>query len=394
MYESIQQLLTSAYYKPRLDNVLDVTSAFLIDPNKEAYYQAQGMMVDKQVLGQFEIFDKNAPYVEVDSFDALKFKIKRNSTVGSLTAKGGEVPSTSAGELIAVQGDMAKITLCHIFDEETMEMQVKLKDSKYIPDAFIDLLFGSVNDLQTKVFKLGNVLCAMVWATGKIRFSDPRTNMMLSIDYDTYPELYPEPLTGNSTWDNHDTANGIDNLIEHSRAFYRINGYYPAKYVMGEVAMNHLLRQESTANYARSLGLISSNATSNLPSRVSMKILDRMSEDIMELPKLEQWDARYELEVAPGKAMSFPYNPSHTVTIVEPNSVERLWGLTMESAMGKRIGFGARRSANLKPKGGIFVFSDEMLRLSPPQCRSIAAGRNLPWVDDTRRLGAMKVLAA
>lgn len=394
MFERIQQLLTSAHYKPRLDHLVDLTHAFLIDPDKETYFKNHGMPVDKEVLGQFHIFDKYAPYIEADSFDILQFKLKRNMTIGSLTAKGGEVPSTSMGELINVQGGMAKITLSHIFDEETMEMMVKLKTSKIIPESFVDLLFGSVNDLQTKVFKTGNVLCAQVWSTGKIRFSDPRTNMMISIDYDTYPELFPDPLTGNRTWDNHDTATGILDLINLSNAYYDINGVYPECYGMSKVNINHLLNQQATAAYATSLGLINNHPTSNLPSRVSRKTLNQMSEEILELPPIVQWDSRYEIEIEPGKSMSFPYNPSHTVTALNPKSVERVWGLTLESAMGNKTGYGTRRQNRMKPKGGIFLHSDEVLSLSPPQCRSLAAGRNIPWVTDTRRIAAQKVLAA
>ncbi|MDJ0594424.1 MAG: hypothetical protein QNJ72_31355 [Pleurocapsa sp. MO_226.B13] len=393
MFESIQQLLTSAHYKPRLDRVIDNTHAFLIDPDKETHFKNHNQMPDKEVLGQFQIFDSYSPYIEADSFDVLQFKLKRNMTIGSLTATGGEVPTTSMGELISVQGGMGKITLSHVFDEETMKMMYQFRQSKAIPDTFVDFLFGTVRDLETKVFKLGNLLTAQVWSTGKIRFTDPRTNVSISVDYDTYPELFPDPLTGAATWDNHDTANGIENLIDHSRAFYRINGYYPEAYTMSEENITNLIRQRSTAEYAASMGLINSHPTSNLPTRVTRKILDRMSEEIMALPKIIQFDAQYELEIEPGRSMRFPYNPSHTVSIVNPKSVERVWGLTLESAMGRRNGFGTRRANKMKPKGGIFVYSDELMQLSPPQCRSLAAGRMLPWVTDNRRIGALKVLA-
>lgn len=395
MYDTIKQLLNSSIYKPKLDEVVDLTYKFLTDPDKETFAKTHGMKVDEEVLGQFKVFDDNARYVESDTFDMTQFKLRRNMTIGSLTAIGGEVPSTSMGSLIKVDGGMAKMTLSHIFDENTMEQMIKLRQANVIPEDFIDLLFGSVNDLQTKVFKLGNVLCSQVWSTGKIRFSDPRTNVMLSIDYDTYPELFPDPLTGTLTWDNHDTARGIYDLIEHSRAYYRINSVYPKCYKMGEALVNHLLQQESTATYATSMGLINNHPTSGLPSRVTRKVLNQMVEDVTELPPIHQWDARYELELEPNKSASFPYNPSHTVTAVNTNSVERVWGLTIESTMNnRRKGFGTRRAQSSKPKGGIFLCADEILDYSPIQTRSLAAGRNIPWVSDTRRLGALKVLAA
>ena len=393
--ETIQQLLTTPYYAKKLDKVVDLTHNFLVDPDKEAYYAKHNQRPDKEVLGQFKIFDDYAPYYQADTFKILEYKMKRNQTIGSLTATGQEVPSTSAGQLLAVQGDMAKITLSHIYDEEIMKQMYELREAKIIPDGFLDVIFGSVKDLEVKVFKLGNVFTAQVWSTGKIRFTDPRTNIQLNLNYDVYPQLFPEPLTGNRTWDNLSTAQGINDLIALSDAFYDLNGYYPEAFALSKRAISLLMQQESTSVYAVSQGLINNNpqSSSNLPTRVSKKTLMQLSENIDELPKLVQFDAKYELETEPGSSMSFPYLPSHTVAILNPKSVERIWGLTLESAQGKAKGFGSNPNPR-KPKGGIFVFKDEVLKISPPECRSVAAGRVIPWVSDARRIGALKVLAS
>lgn len=394
MPDTIHQLLNSAAYKSKLDHVVDNTHAFLIDPNKEAYFQKNSMRPDPEILGQYSIFDKNAPYREADDFDVLEYIVKRNMSIASLTAKGGEVPTTSMGQLIRVEGGMAKITLSHIYDEHTMEQMIKLRNAHNIPEVFVDLLFGNVNDLQTKIFKTGNVLTAQAWYQGRVLFTDPRTNISLEINYDVRPQLYPEPLTGAATWDNYDTANGIQDLIDHNLAFYKVNGYFPACTKMSIELINHLLRQESTATYATSMGLINNHPTSGLPSRVNRKVLDQMIETTRELSPIEEWDAQYELEVEPGRSIRMPYLPSHTYCFVNPNAVERLWGLTLESGMGQK-GYGRRYSKNMmKPKGGIFLKSNDELRLSPPQCRAIGAGRMIPFNADGRKLGGRKVLAA
>lgn len=395
-FNSIGELLTSPAYRSKLDYVIDNTHAFLTDPNKEQYYKDRGQTPDPEVMGQFGVFDKNAPYREADDFDVLEFIIKRNMSIASLTPKGGEIPTTSMGELLKVDGGMAKMTLSHIYDEHTMEKMIKLRNATVLPDMFVDLIFGNVNDLQTKIFKLGNVLTAQAWYQGRVLFTDPRTGVSLDIQYDTWPALFPAPLQGGACWDQHDTATGIQDLIDHSLAFYKINGYYPACYKMSIDLINHLLRQRSTTNFAQSMGLINSNPNSgsSLPVRVTRKILKQMCDETPELPNIEQWDAQYELEVEPGVSERYPYLPSHSYCVVQPKSIERLWGLTIESGMGQK-GFGTRHRTNThKPKGGVFLKANEDLRLSPPECRAFGVGRMIPFNADGRRLAGRKVVAA
>jgi hypothetical protein len=394
MFDTPVELLLSPAYKKNLDYIIDMTHEFLIDPDKETFLKNQGMRPDPEILSQFQIFDENATYKEADSFDVLEFIVKRNMSIASIVAKGGDIPTTSMGQLIKVEGGMAKIALSHIFDEHTMEQMIKLRQAHNIPEVFVDMLYGNVDDLQKKILKTGNVLTAQAWYQGRVLFTDPRTNVGLEINYDVRPELFPEPLTGNETWDNRDTANGIQNLIDHNLAFYRVNGYFPKCTKMGIDLINDLMRQESTAALAASMGLINSHPTSSLPSRVNHKILNQMVAEVKELSPIEEWDTQYELEIEPGRSIRLRYLPSHTYCFVVPNAVERLWGLTLESGMGQQ-GFGNRFAKNnMQPKGGIFTKANDDLKLSPPESRCLGVGRMIPFCPDARKLGARKVKAA
>lgn len=394
MFDTPTQLLLSPAYKKNLDYVVDLTSQFLADPNKETFLKDRGMPVNPEILSQFKVFDDNATYKEADCFDVLEFLVKRNMSIASVVAKGQEIPSTSMGQLIKIEGGMAKIALSHIFDEHTMEQMIKLRQAHNIPEVFVDMLYGNVDDLQKKIFKTGNVLTAQAWYQGRVLFTDPRTNVGLEIRYDVHPELFPEPLTGAETWDNRDTAQGIDNLIEHNLAYYNINGFFPKATKMSLSLINDLMKQTSTAAIAASMGLINSNPTSSLPSRVNRKVLNQMIEETEELSPIEQWDAQYELEIEPGRSIKLRYLPNHTYCFVTPNSVERLWGLTLESGMGQ-VGFGNKFAQNkMQPKGGIFTKADDDLKTSPPESRCLGVGRMIPFCPDARKLGARKVKAA
>lgn len=392
MFDTPAQLLQAASYKKNLDFIIDTTHGFLIDPDKETFLKSRGMAVDPQVLSQYKIFDDNAPYKEADSFNVLEFIVKRNMSIASLVSVGGDIPSTSAGQLIKVEGGMAKIALSHIFDEKVMEQIIELREAHNIPKVFVEMLYGNVDDLQKKIFKTGNVFTAQAWYQGIVRFTDPRTGVGIEINYDTRDALFPAPLTGNDSWERRDSAGGIQNIIDHARAFYKINGFYPKCTKMSLDLIEDLMQQEATTRLAASMGLISDSGNVGLPTRVDRDVLDKMSARSRgTIPPIEEWDTQYELEIEPGRTTRVSYLPSHTYCFVQPNSIERLWGLTMESAM-KQLGFGNRFARNnRKLTGGIFTKANDELKSSPPQSRCLGVGRMIPFCPDPRLLAGHKV---
>ena len=212
---SVVQLLNDPRYKPKLDATIDQTNRFLIDPDKESYYERNGKKPNKEQLGQFGFFDKYTPVRNSNDFRLLEYQIRRNMSIGSVTPVGGEIPSTLMGQLIKIEGGMIKLTLSHIYDEQTQIRMIELGQTSNLPKEFVKMLYGSVNDLQMKIMKTANVLTAQMMYQGRIRYVDPRTQTAVELEQpDIYQELYPEAKTGQASWDNYETANGLQDLIE------------------------------------------------------------------------------------------------------------------------------------------------------------------------------------
>ena len=227
-------------------------------------------------------------------------------------------------------------------------------------------------------------------------FVDPRTNLGLEIKYDTRDTLYPAPLTGGFTWDNKDTARGVQDLADHAKAYYRVNSFFPKKVYMSFDLITDLMSQESTSAMAVSMGLISHHDTSTLPKRVTRRVLKLMAEENKDIPEICEWDAQYELETEPGKNTSARYLPENTYTFIQPKAVDRSYGLTVESAMGLSNAFGKKfRTSGSGAKGGILVRAKkDDLDCSPPKSEIFGVGRMIPFCHDARRLGARQVKGA
>jgi hypothetical protein len=378
---TIDKFLQLPRYRKQLDAVIDLTHAFLMDPDKEKRLQDQGMRSDPRLLSQYQVPDEYAPIKLTDDFKFEEWLTKANMSIASVTATGQEIPQTRMGELLRIEGGMIKITISHVYDEETEIRMYELGQMANIPQGFVDLIFGSVDRLQPRVIKTMNALWGQVITRGQVTWTDPRTNVSVSLRYDTRPELFPAPLTGNDAWNQYATANGIRNLIELNNAHYSINGFYADEALMSKRTRDALLQQSSTADYARSLGLITASGTGMYGSTyVDSSLLDKASEKL-DIPKPRIWDAEYELEVAPNQFVRARYLPDNYVALVTKGMSQRVWGPTIEAV---KSGAGA--------KAGIFVKPDEVLKTSPPQYRSYAVGRGIPFVSDARRLCAMKVM--
>jgi hypothetical protein len=384
MSTSIAKFLSTASIKSKLNAALELTHAFLIDPRKEARYKAEGLEPDPDALDQYEIFDTYAPVQLSTDFRFLEYASRSNVSIASVTATGQEIPQTSGGgELVKMEGGMIKITLGIGYDEEKRIQMYEFSQMPNMSQTFVDDLFKGIINLQTRVMRTMNVLTCQVWSQGKIRFTDPRTNVGIRADYNVYPELFPRPLTGNDAWNRYSTANGIRNLIDHWNVFYRISGSHnPANVttVMSWDLAQHLLQQSSTADYARSLGLLATpGAAMYSPTFVDFDTLNKCAERLR-FPKIRIWDAMYSAEVAPGQFLYFRYLPSNRYMFLVKGG-KRVWGPTIEA-----IDDGKGN------KAGIFVKPDEILKTSPPQSRSYAVGRGIPFFEETRKLGGRQVM--
>jgi hypothetical protein len=390
MTQSIARLLNASPYGTQMATIINRSHAFLLDPKKEARYREAGLDPDPQILDQHEIFDTYAPSGTTERFKFEEYEYEEDMSIASITAIGGEIPQDEGGELTRIEGGMIKLSLGVGWDEQKEMEMYDLAQLRTIPADVIDRLYGEVDALQAKIWKTANVLTAQAWTLGEIRFVDPRTNIGVNVKYNYYPELFPAPLTGNDSWDRYNTANGIQNIIDHWNRFYRISGATDPRFAETVISWDlcqHLLRQSSTADYARSLGLISTpNATLYGPTVVDFECLNKVAEK-MRIPKFRIWDARYALKVAPRQSLKFRYLPSHTFFFATKGMSKRIWGPTLESTRPDK-----GVASILKAKPGIFTKVYEELKSSPPQSRGYSVGRVFP-VCKRSRLNAWQVIS-
>ena len=376
---SIAKFLNTARVKTKIDALIDNTSAFLIDPNKEIRLTQEGKRPDPKLLDQYAIPDEYAPMEMTDDFRVLEYMLERNQAIASIIATGQEIPQTRAGRLVKIEGSQfGKIAISHIFNEEDEIRMMELEKMQSMPRYFVDLLIGTVDSLQPRVVKTANVLWWQTIISGLCDFTDPRSGTRFRLQYNTESTLMPSPLTGNTAgsaiWTDYTNANGIENLQRHARAFYDINGYYPDEVAMSQDLLDNLLRQQSTRNYALGLGIINNVPGSAVQAMIGQTILEKVTTEL-KIPKIRVTDAQYEIEIAPGQNIRGSYLPKDTYVFLTKGMSKRLFSPTIEA----------------KGKAGIFVMSEETLKSSPPESRSYAVGRMIPFVPQPRYLAARKV---
>lgn len=376
---SIAKFLNTAQTKTKIDALVDNTSAFLVDPNKEARLKQGGKQPDPKLLDQYAIPDEYAPMEMTDDFRVLEYMIERNQAIASIIATGQEIPQTRAGRLIKIEGSQfGKIAISHIFNEEDEIRMMELSQMQNMPRYFIDVLIGTVDSLMPRVIKTANVLTWQVWTQGFCDFTDTRSGSRFRLQYLTEPTLFLPALTGSTTgtavWSDYTNANGIENLQKHARAFYDLNGYYPDETAMSRDLLDNLLRQQSTRNYALSLGIVN-NVAGAVQAMISETILNKIAGEL-KIPTIRITDAQYEIEIAPGQNIRGRYLPNDTYVFLTKGMSKRLFGPTIEA----------------KGKPGIFVKTEETLKSSPPESRSFAVGRMIPFVPQPKMLAARKVL--
>ena len=375
---SIANFLNTGRIKTKLDAVIDNTNAFLVDPDKEAKLKKEGKQPDAKLLGQYALFDEYFPIQNSDDFRLLEYLLERNMAIASVIANGQEIPQTRAGRMLKIEGKMGKLAISHVFDEDDEIRMHELRNTQNFPQAFIDMLFGSVDGLQPRIIKLSNVLTAMIYYQGFVDFTDPRTGTGIRLKYNTYPELMLPPLTGNAVgtavWTDYTNANGILNLRDHARAFYDINGYYPDETLMSQDLCDDLTTQQSTRDHALSLGIITNVPGTGVPAAVDETVLGKVAARL-KIPPIRVYDAQYEIEVAPGQNVRGRYFPSDGYVFLTKGSQKRLFGPTIEN----------------KGKPGIFIKTEEELKSSPPQSRSYAVARMIPFEPQVKHIAARKV---
>lgn len=357
----IQQYLDKR--RPELAVIINDTSRFLESPNKLQFLQDVGKQADSKLLDQYALLDEYVPARMTDDFDALAYLVKQNLVIASIISTGGEIPQTRFGRFVEFKSsDPFKLAISCIYNEQDQIDMLKFMNmsARFQSKAFVDLIFNSVDSLQPRIWKLANVLTWQAISTGLVQYKDPRSGALAKLQYKVLPELVLPPLTGNDDWATLATANGIKNLQDHSQAFYEINGFYPDETVMSKADGRNLLKQQSTLEQSRSLGLIAQPGSAGQTS-VDATILAKLGEKL-EFPPIRLYDAQYEIEVQPGVYLRGRYLNRGRYTFMTKGMGERIWMPTIENG-GKQ---------------GIYVQTEEV-KSSPPEDRSFAVGRMIPF---------------
>lgn len=357
--------------------LLDDTYQFLLDPDKESRLQRMGKKPNPILLSQYKLMDEFIPLEFSDDPDVLTYLIKQNLAIASVISVDGEVVSTSAGSLIKLDGDFFKLAIAHNWDEKKQEQMLKFKRMLpgNISQTFIDMLFGSVADLQPRVIKLANVLTWQVLQSGQVSYTDPRTGITAKLTYNVTNDQFPAALTGTSKWDQYTTANGLQDIEDHLLNYYDRRGYYPDRIVMSNRLLIHLSRQESSRNRALAMGMLSNVPTAGVASAVSLEMLMKVIPQLaMSQTQVEVYDAQYELETAPGQTVKGRYLNDDSYCFLTGNMGKRLFGPTIEN----------------EGKSGLFVLT-EQLQSSPPRDRSYCVGKMVPFFPQPELLGGRKV---
>lgn len=355
----------------------DDTFAFLLDPDKETRLQRLGKRPDPGLLSQYKLMDEFVTLEFSDDPDVLTYLVKQNLAIASVISVDGEVMSTSAGSLIKFDGDFFKLAIAHNWDEKKQEQMLKFR--KMLPgnisQTFIDMLFGSVADLQPRIVKLANVLTWQVLQSGQVSYTDPRSGVTAKLSYTVANDQFPTALTGSAKWDQYTTATGLQDIEDHLLNYYDRKGYYPDRIAMSNRSAIHLSRQESTRNRALSMGILSNVPAAGVASAVSPELLMRIIPQLaMSKTQLEIYDAQYEIETAPGQTVKGRYLNDNQYCFLTAGMGKRLFGPTIEN----------------EGKAGLFVKTEE-LRSSPPRDRSYCVGKMVPFFPQPDLLGGRVV---
>jgi hypothetical protein len=373
---SVAKLIQVAGLSGKYQSFVNLTSNFLADPDKEGWFKNEGKQPDKQLLDQFVLADELFPIENSDDLSVLQFLFNESHSIGSVVASGGEIPTTKAGELITKQGNTLKMALSHEYKEDDRLQMYQLSRMANLPTGLIEMLFGTTKNLMNRLTKLANVLSFQALYRGMIDFTDPKTRIRVQLDYKPLSQLFPAPLTGGDVWTNPTTGNAIETIRALSDRFYHVHGYYPEMVILSQKAIRAALAQQSTINSAASIGIIYTAPTVGYSGHLTLSKLNQLLVD-NGLPQVRQWDAQYELEVAPGITQRGRYIPDDIMVFAEMNMGKRIFAPTIASINDRA------------PKGGLhqrYVIDQRTLSEA-----NIVEGRFFPLIKDTRKLAAQKI---
>jgi hypothetical protein len=291
--------------------------------NEELQSRQADMVVDEtlwELQQRSKVLDQFVDTKMYDNRNFLMYITKQINTMASVVAPNGAIPSTKKGQFRKITAESFKVGLRHEYDEED---QWNLKDAIELAQARGitvqnmmsggEVIRGSNNDLAALLFgnlaglvrSVGELLEYMTWQViqfGAINYTDPRTNMVIDLDWKdsslvTAGDHFPSaPVDVLWTAANRATANGIQDLYNDINLYYDSTGTAPDAIFMSRKLWQELLQQKSTKEAASSLFLDGGTALQGVvaPERLQAVLETRG------IPKVITFDERTEMDVTPG----------------------------------------------------------------------------------------------
>ena len=347
------------------------------------------------------------PYMPIKNYDSrnfLAYVVNRVNTLASVVSYGAEIPATRQGRLRKLTTQLVKLALQRVYDENMQwEMMEAIEaaglkgvevDDRQLPDgrlikgtnnSLTDYIFGNIEDLTKAIY---DTLHAMSWQCiqfGQVNYSDFRTDTQTiidwkdaSADYNHFPDTLID--TGNTAnpamnrWDDYEHADGLQTIADAIDTFHDTNGFTTDAIVMSRRARNHLIRQQSTKDAARTSMAVTQVGT------VSPDLLQKLLE-MRELPPIVTFDELYEVENEKGDVIKGRFFNENRFSFLTKNMGERAFGVTIESKQGM----------NGQPKSGIYVHTFEKSK-SPVLDVSEAIATALPIIINPKLLYSHQIM--
>jgi hypothetical protein len=296
------------------------------------------------------LLDSYLPLKVYDSRHFLKYVVEDLQPMASIISAGTEPPLSQTGTFRKIVAEMMKTGLARVYDEEfqwqmkeAMEQAMSNRitvqnmmtkdgmEMKGSNNTLAEYIFGTIEGVAKAQVELQNFLTWQLLQTGKISYTDSRTNQKVDIDFRTPGASYnhfPDPLTGSDLWSNASTANGLQDLESACEDYLDETGVYPDKIAMGRRLYKKLLRQESTKAAATQVRGASVGTVSSDMMKVVLEARD--------IPPIVTFDEKTKSELQDKSVVDTRFLNSDRFVFLKEKMGQRAMGPTLES--GGRAG--------------------------------------------------------
>lgn len=353
--------------------------------------------------------DTYVPLKTKDGRDWLAYITEQIDPVASLVSPGAEYPATKKGRFTQINTKLFKAALKH---EWTEDIQWRMKDVQEFARAkgitvqniqvesgkiqvgqdnsLAELIFGTISSLVRGHVNLLDYLAWQVIQTGAMQYSDPRTGLDINLDWkpamsSTFNH-FPDPVyTGASSrdWTEHDTADGLQDLVDMHYVYKYDNGFNADAIAMSEQLLHQLLRQKSTKEAVVQAMTVGYNITGT-PS------IDQLNEVMRRrmLPEIILVDDHFDTDDNTSVSNPTRFLDPTRVVFLKKGMGERVLGGTLENE-GKAGIYQRTYEKSKEPPLDITSTASMMLVVAPSiarhgMSRKMTTGANL---DSTMNLG-------